>query len=391
MQTEQPSLMSPDAVIALLDRLLAEGRYAQLEQASREILSQHRFFLWHQYLIVALLRTRRREEAARELDDLISYKFNIADRAWPEIREAFPEKFAGHYVLSTMKPELGLETQNRLRAHWDVPCPIATREAFAAAIDALVSASVPTLPPMQRETTRITTFGSCFAANLAKSLKASGLEASNLLIEESVNSPLANRAFLDAIVNAERSPSFERVREGFGEDFAARARERLERADVVVITLGVAPGMFHVGSGEFAFLVDYRALLKKNLLYMRTPRVEEIKQALRDVLALVRRLNAAARIYLTISPVPLMGTIELAHAVIADCVSKSTLRAALHEVLQEDAPPAMYYWPAFEIVRWLGAHANVQIFGEDDQVSRHVSDWVVEMIVGRFSHHLFGP
>jgi GSCFA family protein len=390
MQTDQPSVMSPDAVIVLFDRLLAEGRHAQLEQASREVLSQHRFFLWHQYLIVALLRTGRREEAGRELDDLISYKFNIADRVWPEIRDAFAEKFAAHYVLSTMKPELGLETQNRFRAHWDVPCPMATREAFAVAIHELVSASVPGLPLLQREKTRITTFGSCFAANLAKSLKANGLEASNLLIEESVNSPLANRAFLDAIVNGAQSPGFARVREAFGEDFTARARERLERADVVVITLGVAPGMFHVGSDEFAFLVDYRELLKKKLLYMRTPRVEEIKQALRDVLALVRRLNPAGRVYLTISPVPLMGTIELAHAVIADCVSKTTLRAALHEVLQEDAPAGMYYWPAFEIVRWLGAHASTQVFGEDDQVSRHVSNWVVEMIVGRFSHHLFG-
>jgi len=41
-------------------------------------------------------------------------------------------------------------------------------------------------------------------------------------------------------------------------------------------------------------------------------------------------------------------------------------------------------------VRWLGAHTTTQVFGEDDQVSRHVSDWVVGMIVERFSRHLFG-
>src|SRR5439155_4173150 len=98
-----------DEIVAALDALLAAGRYAELEATSRGILARHRFFLWHLYLIVALLRSGRRDEAERELDDLFSYKFNIADRAWPEIKAAFPEKFEQHYILSTMRPEVGIE------------------------------------------------------------------------------------------------------------------------------------------------------------------------------------------------------------------------------------------------------------------------------------------
>jgi len=71
-------------------------------------------------------------------------------------------------------------------------------------------------------------------------------------------------------------------------------------------------------------------------------------------------------------------------------VSKTTLRAALHEVMQESRPEEVYYWPSFEIVRWLGGHTTLPAFGTDDAVSRHVSNWMVEVIVDRFSRHLFG-
>jgi predicted TIM-barrel fold metal-dependent hydrolase len=88
--------------------------------------------------------------------------------------------------------------------------------------------------------------------------------------------------------------------------------------------------------------------------------------------------------------VPLMGTAELSNAVLADCVSKTTLRVALHEVMQEFHPEEVYYWPSFEIVRWLGGHTTLPAFGTDDGMSRHVSNWLVEVIVNRFSRHLFG-
>ena len=98
--------MNQEQLTSHLDSLLAAANYAELESVSRQALAQHRFFLWHLYLILALLRSGRREEAGRELDDLFSYKFNIADRAWPEIKAAFPEKFEQHYILNTMKPEV---------------------------------------------------------------------------------------------------------------------------------------------------------------------------------------------------------------------------------------------------------------------------------------------
>lgn len=377
-------------MVAALDQLVREARYAELERASRQVLSQHRFYVWHLYLIVALLRTGRRADAERELDDLFSYKFNIAERAWPEVREAFPEKFEQHYILNTMKPEVGIEGGGRVRKRWDVPCPIEDVPMFAQAVDALIADSVPALPLLEKSSTPVTTFGSCFAANLARMLKGAGVDATNLLIEESINSPLANRGFLSGLVDPAGFAHTARLEKTYGAEFLARARAQLAGARVVVLTLGVAPAFFHVGSGEFAFLEDYRVLLAEGRVAMRTPSVGETKTVIKEVLALVRALNPDGRLYLTISPVPLIGTAELSSAVIADCVSKTTLRASLHEVMQESGAADVHYWPSFEIVRWLGAHTTLPAFGADDNASRHVSNWLVEMIVERFSRHLFG-
>ena len=379
-----------DDVIRTLDGLAASGRYAELEALSRRVLAQHRYFLWHMYLIVALLRTGRRDEAGRELDELFSYKFNIADRAWPEIRDAFPEKFEQHFILSTMKPELGVEGGVRLRARWDVPCPIEEETRFGEAVDALIAESVPQLPTLERAATRVTTFGSCFAANLARMLQATGVDATNLLIEESINSPLANRAFLRGLAEPDAFEQTPRLVEVYGAPFLDRARAQLREAAVIVLTLGVAPAFFHRATGRFAFLEDYRKLLAEGAVVMRTPSVVDAKATIADVLSLIRGLNERARIYVSISPVPLLGSAEMPSAVVADCVSKSTLRSALHEVLREASPRDTFYWPSFEIVRWLGGHTTLGPFGADDQVSRHVSNWLVQMIVGRFSRHLFG-
>jgi hypothetical protein len=389
-QTRTVHIADGDEIARLLDELLQQGRYADLAQASRQVLERHRFYLWHMYLIVALLRAGRREEAARELDALFAYKFNLADRAWPEIREAFPERFVDHFVLSTMTPDLGLETQSQFARHWEIAYPLADKPAFDEEVQALLAAAVPALAPLARDATRIATFGSCFAANLAQQLKAAGVDASNLLIEESINSPLANREFLAAIADGESARFHRRIVETFGGEFLARARERLAAAQVLVITLGVAPTMFHRGSNEFAFLVNHKELLRAGAIHMRTPTVGEVRSIIGEMLGLARRINPDARTYLSISPVPLAGTIEMPHAMVADCVSKSTLRAALHEVLAAGRPANVHYWPSFEIVRWLGGHTSLPVYGEDDGSSRHVSNWVVQLIVERFARHLFG-
>lgn len=79
---------------------------------------------------------------------------------------------------------------------------------------------------------------------------------------------------------------------------------------------------------------------------------------------------------LTVSPVPLNATFEMESAVVADCVSKATLRVAVEDVLRQGIPGVRYF-PSFEIVRWLSAYLP-GMYGEDDGSTVHISERVVD-------------
>ena len=82
------------------------------------------------------------------------------------------------------------------------------------------------------------------------------------------------------------------------------------------------------------------------------------------------------------SPVPLSGSFEYSAAVQADCISKSIMRVTAHELLKSGLPQ-LYYWPSFEIVRWLGAHTG-PAYGCHDGFSVHVNDDLVDLITTLF-------
>jgi hypothetical protein len=90
-----------------------------------------------------------------------------------------------------------------------------------------------------------------------------------------------------------------------------------------------------------------------------------------------------ARLVLTVSPVPLNASFEYESAIVADCVSKSTLRVVADQFLRGDAQRT-FYWPSFEMVRWIGAHTTGRSYGDDDGNTRHVNDDLIRMIVELF-------
>jgi hypothetical protein len=53
------------------------------------------------------------------------------------------------------------------------------------------------------------------------------------------------------------------------------------------------------------------------------------------------------------------------------------------------APADVFYWPSFEIVRWLAPHVS-PAYGADDGLSRHVNRALVDLIVKLFLKHYAG-
>jgi Tfp pilus assembly protein PilF len=355
----------------------------------------------------ALLHSTREREAEQMLRRALELQPDHA-RALERLATALIEQARFDEALplleraATLAPEFGeaIVERDRLRAALAAKdgrraiarFPRSTKE-FAnleRLIDQYVLCELGGGVPILHPQTRTFTMGSCFARNIAWALEGFGMAADHVLQPEEINNTYANRLLLEWLVEGpgEATAGFAST---FGEGYRERFAELLQRSDVYILSLGVAPAFFDRATG--AFVPTFGSNLNTALLLrsydFRTTTVAENVANLERIVALVRRINPALRIVITLSPVPLRATFERGSAVIADCISKSTLRVAAHEFGSSPAGRDVIYWPSFEIVRWLGSHVDRAFFGSDDESPLHPDDEIIRLIMRKFLE-LFG-
>lgn len=232
---------------------------------------------------------------------------------------------------------------------------------------------------------KVFALGSCFAENITRGLVRSGVTADHVGYPEEINSPYANFYLLDWVLRGEASQSTEGFERVFGEAGRERIAAQLADADVVILSLGVAPCFFDRETDAFVSTLGHNfnvpMLVRRHKF--RTTTVQENVHAILKIIDIIRTFNPRSWFVLTVSPVPLKATFEMQSAVIADCVSKSTLRVAAHEVLEKRLD-RIVYWPSFEMVRWLASGHIGPVFGVDDGSSFHVSQRLVDVIIETF-------
>lgn len=239
--------------------------------------------------------------------------------------------------------------------------------------------------PLLSKKSRVVTFGSCFAQNIAHALNIYDVQANCLGFGELINSTFANRALMEMISKAGRlsfkQDVYDTLRAYFGTDLEP-IRNYIKAADMLIFTLGVAPAFFNRETNQFHIASPNvnTLYLKKNNIF-RTTTVNENVENLNYIIEVIRSINSKCRLVFTVSPVPLYATFEYNSAIIADCVSKSTLRIAIDMLIKNS--PEILYWPAFEIVRWVGAY-NGPMYGAEDGTSRHVSESAIAAIIRAF-------
>ena len=272
------------------------------------------------------------------------------------------------------------------------PRPWPTRQtSFASPRELVIRYMLRDRPkaPFIRPDTVFMTLGSCFADNLAQRLRVAGYATFSERIGEEVNSTFANRYLLEWIESGPVNPQTTLMDETFGGASRERLRCGIEACDVFVMTLGVAASFFD-DEGEFVFISQHSQTTAASLglRTMRTTSVaENVENISRIVGAVWRIAGRKVKIVLTVSPVPLAGTSEMESAVTADCLSKSTLRVACQEAIAKEPAGDLIYWPSFEMVRWLGPHFGPEtppVYAADDGNTRHVSAWLIDLIVGLF-------
>jgi hypothetical protein len=251
--------------------------------------------------------------------------------------------------------------------------------------------------PVLDEAHSVVTLGSCFARELRLFLSMSGVDARRFWIPSGLNNTFAILDFFSWCVVGEqtnRGFRYERseagdIREWLPEAERESYLQAFAAAGAFVFTIGLAEVWQDRQTGSVFWRGVPKEIFDADRHVFRLTSVDENAANLRRAIELVRAVNPHAPIVLTLSPVPLLATHRPISCLTADCVSKSVLRVALDQVMA-DATPGVYYWPSFEIVKWVGANLPWPAYGENGS-ARDVSRRLIAEIIDAFIEAFYTP
>lgn len=275
--------------------------------------------------------------------------------------------------------------------------------------------------------TNLFTLGSCFARNIAVYLEHKGFNIAPYIQAEDLNSPFSNAKLLSVCAAApaikkayiEHWVSVLYPSDGKTDPAAVVTMElqkldqlhaSLKSCEFLIVTCGnvldyfmpplsatyevgpaVAPKFLTISSNEDITVRSHlTGKLKEAGAEFRIGTYAEAGQAMDCLYAAIRAINPDATLLFTLSPVPIDSALGLKHklgAVEIDCISKSLLRAVLHEFMEkQEGDEKLFYFPSFEVVRWIGACMEGPIFSKEDAASRHVSQQMLGGVYDYFIH-----
>jgi hypothetical protein len=244
----------------------------------------------------------------------------------------------------------------------------------------------------------IVTLGSCFARELRGYLKSLGFPSGSFWIPSGLNNTFAILDFVSWCVTGQetgRGYRYDLEEDGELREWTPEAeREQyvqgIRQAGAFVFTLGLAEVWQDRETGAVFWRGVPKGVYEAGRHEHRLTTVEENEQNVLRIVELIRSVNPAAPIVLTLSPVPLAATFRDVACIPADAVSKSVLRVALENVVRRRLD-GVYYWPSFEVVRWAGAHVPWRAYGEDDGRPRNVTRYLVAQIIDAFVEAFYTP
>jgi hypothetical protein len=165
----------------------------------------------------------------------------------------------------------------------------------------------------------------------------------------------------------------------------ARVREAFETLDVMVFTLGLTEAwVSRIDGAAFPLCPGVAGgQFDPDRHAFRNLRVADVRAQLDGFVGRLRQVNPAARVILTVSPVPLVATASGEHVLAATTYSKSVLRAAAQEAADDLAD--VFYFPSYEIVT--GPQARGRFYADD---LREVTDEGVAQVMRIFLRHAAG-
>lgn len=251
--------------------------------------------------------------------------------------------------------------------------------------------------PILDSNDKVVTMGSCFADRLRNWLKNNGKNADYINVPEGLNNSFAVRQWLEWVLTGDRSSDaywydndkVKGIKKYEPEQEQKDLLKHFKKTNAVVVTFGLG----EVWRDKETNMVFWRGIPAKNYdptkHICETSTVQENIENFEKIVSLIKNYAGKDKtIIFTLSPVPLNATFTDRPTIVGDCVSKSILRVALDEFFRKTEYKDVYYWPSFEMVRWVGAHTDFPTLFEDDN-PRHVNNAVVKVIIENFVRKFF--
>jgi hypothetical protein len=263
-----------------------------------------------------------------------------------------------------------------------------------AVLEHVLRGWAPDRPAIDRDT-RITAFGSCFAANISKHLGRRNYRVS-------AQDPDAQKAYVveigEGMVNSfVIRQQFEWAWEGrsfdqplwhgydasefaYDEEVRATTKRLFDATDVFILTFGLSEVWYDEPTGEVFWRTIPKDVYDPERHRFRVSGVEENRANIEAIYRLIRTHRPDAKVIVTLSPIPLIATFRDTSCITANSVSKSVLRVAIDEVMRAHRDEGqLFYWPSYEIAMDVFRAP----FIED---RRHLPHPVLDFIMAQFEH-----
>ncbi len=249
--------------------------------------------------------------------------------------------------------------------------------------------------------TRIFTIGSCFASNLAAYMNKLHLNGSTHPGRPYYHSAAILQEFQRLLEGADAQdalslswktkagyihpykhhidvPAFETAEmcTNWSDEIDDQAKRALLGSDVIVVTLGLIEVWYHQASQTYFKGLPPREAFDQLQPEFRRLTVTEMVTHLRETRALINK-HLDARIILTVSPIPLLQTFMPYDVQIANNESKSRIRAAVSEFIDEFDD--VEYFPSYEMV--VGAECKDDYMKKD---GRHLHSYALRFVLQNF-------
>ncbi len=237
--------------------------------------------------------------------------------------------------------------------------------------------------PFLSRTSPIVTIGSCFARNVALQLLDAGYNVYTAPVTDLLFTPPALLRFTEALRDSVPATQMREYWD-INQTDADRMRTLIAEGATVIVTFGLSTVWIDKKTGGMIPDPSSKSVNEHNKgirtlpdparYEMRQMGVEAIVEALQGIIKAIREIGTNNKIVLTLSPIPLALSANDQPVFVADCISKSSLRVALDEVMRHRIED-IYYFPSFELLRWFATMVT-GIWYEDKLLSHIRHEWI---------------